>query len=314
MSGSEINRSHVVDLAGTEVHYVDFGGAADGPTVLLVHGLGGSHLNWDLLAPKLTPATRVVALDLPGFGLSAPTGRPATVRGNVDVLGKVMAHVSDTPVVLVGNSMGGLVSVLATARMPQLVRGLVLIDPALPAAQRVLRTPADAWNIATYALPGIGERRRRARRHRIGALDTLRETLVRGGVDEATLPAGLIERSVAIVERQSEIAGMDRAYLSASRSLVWTLFRAPRYHSAMSSIEVPVLLMHGDQDQLVPVTAARSAARHHPAWRYIELAGEGHTPQLQSPDTVAAYILEWLAELPRDVGQQDPDGQDAQGT
>ena len=63
--------SRTVELGGP-VHYVDYGGNADGPVVVLVHGLGGSHLNWDLLAPHLTPHARVVALDLPGFGRSEP--------------------------------------------------------------------------------------------------------------------------------------------------------------------------------------------------------------------------------------------------
>ena len=57
------------------MHYVDFGGPDDGPTIVLVHGLGGSHLNWDLLAPRLTPHARVLALDLPGFGRSEPGDR-----------------------------------------------------------------------------------------------------------------------------------------------------------------------------------------------------------------------------------------------
>ena len=71
-------------LTGVRVHHADYGGHPDGPSVVLVHGLGGSHLNWDLLAPRLTPYARVLALDLPGFGLSAPTGRASTVRSNVD--------------------------------------------------------------------------------------------------------------------------------------------------------------------------------------------------------------------------------------
>src|ERR1700712_3511175 len=70
--------TRTVDLGGP-VHVVDFGGNPDGPVVVLVHGLGGSHLNWDLLAPRLTGAARVLALDLPGFGRSEPGERPGSV-------------------------------------------------------------------------------------------------------------------------------------------------------------------------------------------------------------------------------------------
>ena len=57
---------------------------------------------------------------------------------------------------------------------------------------------------------------------------------------------------------------------------------------------LPVLLVHGDQDRLVPVEAARDIARRHPAWRYVELAGVGHVPQLQVPGRVAEEVLGWL--------------------
>jgi len=276
------------------VHWLDAGGNPDGPTLVLVHGLGGSHLNWDLLAPHLTPHARVLAIDLPGFGLSEPTGRPATVRSNVAVLAGFLREHGAGPAVLVGNSMGGLVCVLLAARMPELVRGLVLLDPALPAPARVLRSPGDAAMLALYALPGVGERLRRDRRRRIGPRATVDETLALCGVDRDALPAGLVERSVAMVDRQSDVTGMDRAFLSASRSLAWTLARPRAYHRAMASITAPVLLLHGEKDRLVPVGAARATARHHPDWTYVELAGAGHLPQMQMPAQVAACILDWL--------------------
>src|SRR5829696_1508442 len=93
--------SRTVDLGG-RVHYVDFGGPDDAPTVVLVHGLGGSHLNWDLFAPRLTERARVLAVDLPGFGLSEPGHRIATVQNNVTVLDQFIREVAGTPVVLVG--------------------------------------------------------------------------------------------------------------------------------------------------------------------------------------------------------------------
>ncbi len=295
--------------AAPAVHYVDFGGA-DAPVLVLVHGLGGSHLNWDLLAPHLTAHARVLALDLPGFGLSPPSGRPSTVRGNVAVLARFVRDHGDPPVVLVGNSMGGLISVLLAARMPHLVRGLVLVDPALPAHNRVLRSPDAAATLAAYALPGVGERLRRALRRRIGARATLDATLELCGVDPASLPDDLLLRSVALVERQSDVAGMDRAYLSAARSLAWALVRHRAYAAAMASITVPVLLVHGDRDRLVPVEAARALAARHPRWRYVELAGVGHLPQLQVPDELAGHLRGWLADLRTpaagDLDDQDP--------
>ncbi len=287
------------------VHSVDFGGDPDGPDIVLVHGLGGSHLNWDLLAPRLTAHARVLAIDLPGFGMSEPSGRPATIRSNVAVLARFVRERCAGPAVVVGNSMGGLVSVLLAARAPELVRGLVLLDPALPAPGRVLRSPSTMATLALYALPGVGELVRRRRRRRIGAEATARETLDLCGVDPAVLPPELFDRSVALIDGRSDVAGTDRAFLSASRSLAWALARSRAYERAMGSITAPVLLLHGDQDRLVPVTAARAVAQRHPDWTYVEFAGCGHLPQLQSPDEVARHISAWLPARQSEAREKD---------
>ena len=289
-------QSRTVDLVGP-VHYVDFGGTDDGQTVVLVHGLGGSHLNWDLLAPLLVPHARVLALDLPGFGRSEPAGRRTTVEANVEVLDRFVAEVAGAPAVLVGNSMGGMLSILAAARAPDAVRALALLDPAIPGPRRAL-DPLVAATFAAYAVPLLGERVLWWRRSRQTPLRRVREVLRLCGVDPDALPAEVIDRSVTLIEERQDVEGMDRAFLMAARSLVRQLVDPRGYRAAMASLDVPVLLLQGNRDRLVPVEAARDVARRHPAWRYVELPGVGHVPQLQVPERVAAELLGWLAELP----------------
>lgn len=286
--------SRTVDLDGP-VHYVDFGGPEDGPAVVLVHGLGGSHLNWDLLAPLLTPHARVLALDLPGFGLSEPEHRLATVHNNVQVLDRFIREIAGAPVVLVGNSMGGMISILQTAAQPETVSRLVLVDPAVPGPRRAL-DPLVALNFAVFAVPGVGERFLALRRRRTTPLTTVRQTLKLCGVDPDSVPSPLIDRSVALVEQRQDVAGMDRAFLTAARSLLLLLVDPRRLRRAMDRITVPVLLVHGDRDRLVNVAAARDTAARHPGWRYVELAGVGHVPQLQVPDRVADEVLAWMGD------------------
>jgi pimeloyl-ACP methyl ester carboxylesterase len=286
--------SRTVDLGGA-VHYVDYGGNPEGPAVVLVHGLGGSHLNWDLLAPLLTDSARVVALDLPGFGRSEPAGRKAGVPANVAVLGRFIDEVVREPVVLVGNSMGGMISILTAAERRSSVRGLVLLDPAIPGPRKAL-DPLVALTFAAYAVPLVGERFLRRNRTRKDAVTRVRETLQLCGVDPDAVPPQVVDRSVTLLEERRDVEGMDKAFLAAARSLLRILADPRRYRRAMAAIDVPVLLVHGDRDRLVQVAAARQAAEAYPHWRYTELSGVGHVPQLQVPDRVAKEVLGWLAE------------------
>jgi pimeloyl-ACP methyl ester carboxylesterase len=284
--------SRTVDLGGS-VHYVDFGGPDDGPTIVLVHGLGGSHLNWDLLAPLIRGHARVLALDLPGFGRSEPAGRRTTVQDNVEVLDRFLTEVAGTPVVLIGNSMGGMISILETARAPEKVTGLVLLDAAVPGPRCAL-DPLVALMFALYSIPLLGERFMALRRKRSTPERQVRDVLRLCGLDVEALPPGMIDRSVALIRGRADVPGMDRAFISAARSLVLLLADPRRYREAMASIRVPVLMVQGDEDRLVPVAAARDTAGRNPTWRYLELPGVGHVPQLQVPERVAEEVLDWV--------------------
>ena len=121
-----------------------------------MHGLGGSHLNWCLIGPRLAASRRAVALDLHGFGLTRGTRGNATVQANQRLLDRFVREIAGTPVILAGNSMGGLISLLQTDRRAGYRPGLVLIDPALP-----LPDQAPDWAVTgqflLQALPGLGE-------------------------------------------------------------------------------------------------------------------------------------------------------------
>lgn len=99
---------------GGPVHYLDFGGA--GSPVVCVHGLGGSSEDWLAMGPLLAARHRVVALDLTGFGRTPPMGRSSRVPELRRLLSDFIRHVSDEPVLLMGNSMGGLLSMVQAAR------------------------------------------------------------------------------------------------------------------------------------------------------------------------------------------------------
>src|SRR2546427_12457671 len=97
-------RSRTIDLDGP-VHYADFGGT--GPTLVLVHGLGGSHLNWMAVAPALARGARVLAVDLAGFGRTPLGERSADVHAHRVLLDRFLEAGAAGPAGCVRESVGG---------------------------------------------------------------------------------------------------------------------------------------------------------------------------------------------------------------
>ncbi|MCS7481262.1 alpha/beta fold hydrolase [Umezawaea endophytica] len=287
--------SRYADLDG-QVHYVDFGGPddPDAPTVVLVHGLGGSHLNWCLLAPRLVGHAHVVAVDLAGFGLTHPEGRRTTVAANARLLDRFLREVVGKPVVLVGNSMGGMISILHTAANPDTVTALALVDPALPLVFGVRPDPLVMSTFFLYALPGLGERVLAKARSGQTPRQQVKQVMNLVCADSKVVPEELILASMSLIEQRAEVPGLDTAFLAAAKSIVLVNARRGAYWRAMKNIRVPVFLMTGDKDRLVPVGSAKATAARNPGWRFDVFEGIGHVPQIEVPDVVADRLLDWL--------------------
>ena len=301
-------RGYITDLDGP-VHWIEFGddpgqGSAadrgrDEPPIVFVHGLGGSHLNWCLIGSQLAANRRVVALDLHGFGLT-PGGRyTSTVQRNTRLLDRFVREVTGTPVILAGNSMGGLISILQTAAAPETVQGLVLIDPALP-----LPLPRRAPDrqvgsqFLLYALPGLGELYVRTVMARTPPQLAVQRVVELCFADPSRADPAMLTASIALAtERYSHrTRATDQAFLAASRSLMRVVGLRRRYWEMMAWVRVPVLLIGGEADRLVPVAAMRQAAARNPHWETVILPGVGHTPQLEVPDVVTGTLRDWLGK------------------
>ncbi|HTK67577.1 MAG TPA: alpha/beta hydrolase [Pseudonocardia sp.] len=294
--------AHVCDLGGP-VHWVDFGDpGTDRPPMVLVHGLGGSHLNWVSVAPELARHTRVVAIDLPGFGLTPTLGRSAAVRANAELLARFVDEVVGAPAILVGNSMGGMISLLVADAHPRSVAALVLVNPSVPQPAYTLDREV-ALAVGTTALPMIGARI--ARRLRTGA--PARQAVERVHdlcfADARRTDPEVVEAAVALTEYRLEQPPEDRAFSAAARSLISVARRRARYYALMRRVAAPVLLVHGTHDRLVSQAAADKVAEANPNWEYLLLDGVGHTPQMEVPDRFADGVLAWLGRagvLPAD--------------
>jgi pimeloyl-ACP methyl ester carboxylesterase len=286
--------SRWADLDGP-VHYVDFGGPVDGPLVVCVHGLGGSHINWMALAPRLTKTCRVVALDLAGHGLTEPAGRRTDVHSNRRLLDRFLREVTGAPALLIGNSMGGLITLLEADRSPDLVSGMVLVDPALPRPGLRRPDPMVARAFAAYALPLVGERVLRKRYRTLSPDELVADTLALCCVDPSRVPEEVRRASVALVVARQDQKAPKKAFLGAARSLLKLLARPKRYLATIGRVPQPTLLLFGGEDRLVPIEAGRRAAHRRPDWRFEVHPDLGHVPMLEDADWTAGVILGWLA-------------------
>ena len=285
-------RSRTVDLGGP-VHFADFGGS--GPTMVLVHGLGGSHLNWLAVGPALAARARVLAPDLAGFGRTPLAGRSAHVRANAQLLDRFIDAVAEGPATLIGNSMGGLLAMMEAERQPEKVTRLVLVGAAQPRPPGTRFDPVVALTFAAYAVPGLGEQFMRWRAARRGPEGLVRDTLQLVCADPGRVPAEVVAAHVALArDRMDRMPWGNQAFLEAARSIVITLARRREVHAMIGRIAAPALLVQGTRDRLVSLAASRATAALRPDWTLAVLEGIGHVPQLEAPERFVATVTGWL--------------------
>lgn len=281
-----------VDIDGP-VHYLDFGGPSRGPVIVCVHGLVGSAVNWSAVAPLLTSRCHVLAVDLAGHGLTRSLGRRTTVQANRHLLHRFIERVTTTPAILMGNSMGGMISLLEASASAETVSGVILVDPALPfvPARPDLLVAAV---FATGGLPGLGPLLLRGVR-RLPPQAIVASLLSLCCHDPCRVPANVIAEHVAVARRRAGFSEAGRDIGIATRSIIATAgFGGHAYRQGIASLGCPVLLLHGEHDRLVPASAARAAARAHPTWSVTVLPDVGHVPQLEAAHECASAILSWL--------------------
>ncbi|HET8594297.1 MAG TPA: alpha/beta fold hydrolase [Intrasporangium sp.] len=291
--------SHIADLDGP-VHWVDFG-APDGDDrapVVLVHGLGGSHLNWLRIAPALAEHRHVVAVNLPGFGLTPAAGRRTSVHANARVLARYIDEVLGRPAVLIGNSMGGMVCLILAAHRPELAAGLCLVDPSLPLVHRH-QDRLVAARFALFSLPFLSRTYLQRNRRRFDPEEQVRRILELCFADRSRIDPEVLEAEIALARHRSTLPGADAEFLGAARSLLRVLARRRTYAAQIRSVRHPVLLVHGEQDRLVPFVAAQMAAADNPRWETLFLPGVGHVPQLEVPELVLDRLIPWLDGIRR---------------
>jgi pimeloyl-ACP methyl ester carboxylesterase len=208
--------SEYLDLACGPIHWKDYGGT--GTPIVMVHGLGGSLANWDIMGPRLTGLGRVVALDLPGFGLSPP-GKDWSLDTHAAAIVDLIEHLG-APAVLLGNSLGALLGEKIAAERPELVSALVLISPATPPR---LPDPNIHWptarRLVLNSTPVLGPALFRRALTKMTPRELINDSLARITHDPGRVPLELVESFVTVAEQRSHFPWVADAVPKTGQSI-----------------------------------------------------------------------------------------------
>ena len=263
--------------------------------MVLVHGLGGSAINWLGVGPSLALRYRVLAPDLAGFGETPPVTGVTGLAAQQGLLDRFLRSIAGGPAIVVGNSMGGLVAMMEAAVEPGRVSHLVLAAPAQPTPRRG-RVDLEVLAVfATYAMPWLGPWYMRRRAARLGPEGLVREMLRLCCVDPSRVAPDVRAAHVALAAaRLARMPWATDAFLDATRSLLSALRRRRRFYSMVDRVAAPCLIIQGAGDRLVPLAASRELARRRPDWKLEVFDGIGHVPQLEAPGRFVETAEQWL--------------------
>jgi pimeloyl-ACP methyl ester carboxylesterase len=255
--------------------------AGNGPTILLVHGFGDAADGWRLVLDLLQDAGQAaVAVDLPGFGQADPLDDGALLPQLDAFLADVIRHYGRAQgVVVVGNSLGAAGAVRAVRDHGLPIAAVMTLGVAgvrwkpLTASINVIAVVLRV--VATVPVPIPG------RPHQIVLRRTLSPLLYgeRSAVDPrvvASIAGGIAD--VKTTHRLVQLGAMFKAELD----------RTHEY----GGIGVPMTVVHGARDRLVPVSASRVLHEANPGSRLVVLRRAGHCPQLDAADVVAHHARE----------------------
>ena len=291
--------SQYIDLPTGPIHWRDYGG--EGPLFVLVHGLGGSLANWDLLGPRLSRHGRATALDLPGFGLSPP-GADWTLETHARALDEFIQHLG-APAILIGNSMGALLSEMVAANHPDLVRALVLISPATPPR---FPDPYIHWptarRLVLNSTPGLGTAISRRMVSSMTPRELINESLARITHKPGRVPLEMVESFVALAEIRRSYPWAADAVPKTGQSIRRHFLHRRDFVSMIREIKAPTLVVHGIEDPIISRTAVEWLCSLRLDWTLVQMDDTGHTPQIDAPVRFVGIVEPWLeAHLKQEI-------------
>lgn len=261
------------------------------PPMILLHGFGASIEHWRNNIPVLSENQTVYALDLLGFGASKKVPTQYSVHLWVDQVYDFWQTFIRQPVVLVGNSIGSLVCLVAAATYPDMVAGIAMLSlPDVSLRQETIPKwlqPVVSTLEGAVASPWL-----------ITSLFSLlrRPRIIRRWVSLAyTGREAITEELVEILASPARDEGAARTFYALFEAARQPQFSTPA-KQILPTLSIPMLLIWGLKDRMVPPSLGPLFANLNPKLKLVELEGVGHCPHDECPALVNAILLGWLAE------------------
>jgi pimeloyl-ACP methyl ester carboxylesterase len=281
-------------IGGIPVNYVDVG-SGDREPVVLVHGLGGQWQNWLENIPRLAQERRVIAMDLPGSGLTPePEDEEISIPGYGRCVNALCDELGLGKVHLVGNSMGGFIAAEVAIQFPERVARLVLVSAAGLSSAETLQAPILTFGRVATAL----------------ATNTVAQY--------RKLASRPITRhaSLFLVARHPRLLKADLAYegffKGAGKPGFDGALRASLeydFRDRLPEVKVPTLIVWGEKDSIIPVRDADEYERLIDDSRKVVMRDTGHIPMAERPTAFNEVLVEFLAESGRAEEKEPAEGE-----
>jgi pimeloyl-ACP methyl ester carboxylesterase len=271
-------------------HRADFSlGSKTTPPIIFIHGFGASIEHWRNNLPVIAQNHTVYALDLLGFGASRKADVDYSAALWTEQVHDFWQTFIGVPVILVGNSIGSLVCLNTTAVYPEMVEGLVMLSlPDVSVREDML--PPLVSPIVTgienlFASPLLIKNLLKLVR---------RPSIIRkwAGIAYPNKTA-ITDELVEILSSPAYDDGSEQTLFRLSRSVRKAAF-AESVRDLLPQVAVPMLLIWGLEDKMIPPNQARAIAELNSNLKLIELEHAGHCPHDEYPEQFNALLLDWL--------------------
>ena len=258
-------------------------GSPNRQKAILIHGWSSSNYALEPLMELLSKRYHVVAIDLPGYGESEILQERVSIKRYADLIAELIRQISDGPVILVGHSMGGMISLTAAIHTPEIIERIVCISPTitgvLSTTTNLLVAPInfiESTPIGGFIVYGV-------------------ESIIRGITDRMMREISFADRTKITDEEYAPLRRDARQRRGGrTRAECFTAMRNNNLSGQLADIKTPILFIWGAEDNTVPLRDAGVVAEEMFDADLRIIPNAGHWPQFEAKLIVQKFIASFL--------------------